>query len=408
MATGRNLRREYTTHVMTYENNNLKHNPGSLYIHNQKRNIKGIDVFANSWLNMDYELQMGTKLDYLFFDSSRTLQASELNLLKSQCEQERTQIYTILMLSLENSRLAGYMLTGNRSMFLETDGSLAWLYSCPRVMSPLHTLNQCYDKIPVFYKGSIQFVDPITRQTLPDALPQNCSDPIKNLFQMDMDEKDSWFSLTPEITHRDRPAIFSPKDISPFTQRQFRETASAGMYTKGELNEFWDSILMSSASKNALQKFTRKLIVPSNAKKGPDGYTYYAPKTDFFVDNMISPQYFESKFIQTFGVVGYWLEKCGLIFAIFLFIKFVIDILVTVIRTLEIHRITGSTVSFGRILLSATYNVFMVSILHSIYSPNLSTDATAPTAIELKEPTEHMYPIISPPQETITNTMSPV
>ena len=54
---------------------------------------------------------------------------------------------------------------------------------------------------------------------------------------------------------------------------------------------------MSSASKNALQDITRNLIVRSNAsaKKGPDGYTYNAPRTDFFVDNMISPNYFENK-----------------------------------------------------------------------------------------------------------------
>ena len=76
-------------------------------------------------------MHMGIKLDYLFLQSSRLLQASEIQLLKNQCEQKRTQILTILMLSLENPRLAGYMLTGNRSMFLETDGSLAWLYQCP-------------------------------------------------------------------------------------------------------------------------------------------------------------------------------------------------------------------------------------------------------------------------------------
>ena len=80
------------------------------------------------YLNMDYELHMGTNLDYPFLQSSRLLQASEMQLLKNQCEQERTQILTILMLSLENPRLAGYMFTGNWSMFLETDGSLAWLY----------------------------------------------------------------------------------------------------------------------------------------------------------------------------------------------------------------------------------------------------------------------------------------
>ena len=77
------------------------------------------------YLNMDYEMHMGTNLESLFFQISRLLQASEIQLLKNQCEQERTKILTILMLFLENPRLAGYLLTGNRSMFLVTDGSLA-------------------------------------------------------------------------------------------------------------------------------------------------------------------------------------------------------------------------------------------------------------------------------------------
>ena len=46
-------------------------------------------------------MNMGTKLDYLFFQSSRLLQASEIQLLKNQCYREQTQILTILMLSLE-------------------------------------------------------------------------------------------------------------------------------------------------------------------------------------------------------------------------------------------------------------------------------------------------------------------
>ena len=128
------------------------------------------------YLNMDYEMHMGTKLDYLFFQSSRLLQESEIQLLKSQFEQERTQILTILMLSLENPRLAGYMLTGNRSLFLETDGSLAWLYHCPLFQSPLHTMNQSYDRIPILYDCQIQFEDPITRQAHPEANIQNCTD----------------------------------------------------------------------------------------------------------------------------------------------------------------------------------------------------------------------------------------
>ena len=155
-----------------------KNDFGQLYAHNPQ--LEGTQLQEaddpNRYLNMDYEMHLGTKIDYLFFQSSRLLQATEIQLLQNQCEQERTQILTNLMLALENHRLAGYMLTGNRSMFLETDGSLAWLYHWPKVHSPLHTMNQCYDKIPILYEGEIRFVDPITRQTYPDAVPQNCSD----------------------------------------------------------------------------------------------------------------------------------------------------------------------------------------------------------------------------------------
>ena len=64
------------------------------------------------------------------------LGGSEIQLLKTLCEQERTKSLTILMPSMENPRLAGYMLTGNRSMLLGTDGSLAWLYHCSLMRCP--------------------------------------------------------------------------------------------------------------------------------------------------------------------------------------------------------------------------------------------------------------------------------
>ena len=70
------------------------------------------------YLNLEYELHHGTKLDYLFFERSNMLEGSGIQLLKNLCEQERTQILTTLMLSMENPRLVDYMLTENPSMFL--------------------------------------------------------------------------------------------------------------------------------------------------------------------------------------------------------------------------------------------------------------------------------------------------
>ena len=121
---------------------------------------------------------------------------------------------------------------------------------------------------------------------------------------------------------------------------------------------------MSSASKIPLRKILLKLIVPSNAKKAPDGYSYYPPRTYFSVDNVIFTNYFVSKFVQTFRTMGFWPEECGIWFAIFLPLKVIMDITVIVIRTLKLHRMAGKYVSFGKVLLSATYNFFMVSILN--------------------------------------------
>ena len=183
MRSGRNLGKERNgaTQLLQYipptENNGF----AQLYAYDPKHTSHKTSE-EDMYLHMEYEMHMGTKLDYLFFRSLRLLEASEIQLLKNQCEQERTQILTILMLSLENPRIAGYMLTGNRSMFLETDGSLAWLYDCPLVHSPFHPMNQCYDRIPILYEGQIQFVDPITRQTHLAAIIQNCTDQIKICF----------------------------------------------------------------------------------------------------------------------------------------------------------------------------------------------------------------------------------
>ena len=323
------------------------------------------------YLNMEYEMHMGTKLDYLFFQSSRLLQASEIQLLKNQCEQERTQILTILLLSLENLRLAAYMLTGNRSIILETDGSLAWLYHCPLVQSPLHTMNQCYDRIPIRYEGQTQFVDPNTRQTHPAANLQNCFDRIQNLFQFDMDQEDSWYTLKPGIVHQDIPAVFGPKDVSPVAVHSFPGSQDAGMYTRCELSSFWDSILFSAASRKAFKKFSQKPNVFSSNQKSQDSFLFYAPRTEFYVDNMISPGYFEDRFMDTFGPVAYVHEHCGIFFSVFLFYKLIIDVVVMVIRHLEITKMTAASLGFGKTVLNASYNTSLMSVLTSINDQRL-------------------------------------
>ena len=132
--------------------------------------INGKWVGAPPWRSVgadeiDYELHLGTKLDYVMYFNTKQLRHSEMTLLQKQCELERTQMLTILMLAMQDTKLDGYMLTGKRSIFLDIDGIVAWLYHCPNFLSPLRVFNKCYDWIPILFERTTKFVDPIIRQT---------------------------------------------------------------------------------------------------------------------------------------------------------------------------------------------------------------------------------------------------
>ena len=142
--------------------------------------------------NIDFEAHLGTKIDYWHFNNLRQLQTSTLELLRNECELGRSTILNTLIISHENPRLAGYTLTRNRSMFIKTNGNVAWLYNCPEFHSALQILSKCYNRIPILFEDEIHFVAPISRQTFTEAEEQLCSDNHSNLFQLDVDDDNSW------------------------------------------------------------------------------------------------------------------------------------------------------------------------------------------------------------------------
>ena len=53
-------------------------------------------------------------------------------------------------------------------------------------------MDTCYDRIPVLYKNKVRFIDPVSRQTFTTAKQQPCNNKQKNLFQLDIENDNSW------------------------------------------------------------------------------------------------------------------------------------------------------------------------------------------------------------------------
>ena len=184
-----------------------------------------------------------------------------------------------------------------------------------------------------------------------------------------MDKEDSWYTLTPGIVHQDKSAVFGPEKVTPMTAQPLTGSQETSKYNRSELRGFWDNILINAASRTALNKFSQNLLIYSTYREGSDGFLYYTPGTEFYVDKMISPEYFKDRFMDTFGPVAYILEHCGTYFSVFLFLKLLIHLVVIIIRHMEIKRMTSASLGFDKTLLSASYNFFLTSVLTSRSNP---------------------------------------
>ena len=92
-----------------------------------------------------------------------------------------------------------------------------------------------------------------------------------------------------------------------------------------------------------------------------------------------------------------------------------------VIRHIEITKMTGASLGFGKTLPSTSYNIFLMSVLTSMYDPRAPTLAAVEEGrktlcnelhdirVDTKKKEEQIYPLMSPSKfnQVVTPT-SPV
>ena len=114
-----------------------------------------------------YDIQLNMKLDYKKSRIFQEMSLPELETLHQLCELERTQILQSLALAVLKIPYAGYLLSGNRSSFIDYEGNILWYYTCTKKLSPLCVFEgkRCYKRIPIFYKNKVYFVDTLSKRT---------------------------------------------------------------------------------------------------------------------------------------------------------------------------------------------------------------------------------------------------
>ena len=84
-----------------------------------------------------YAIHLEIKLDYNISRNFQEMSLSELVTLHQLCELERTQILQSVPLAVLKIPYAGYLLSENRSSFIDYEGNILWYLTCIKKESSL-------------------------------------------------------------------------------------------------------------------------------------------------------------------------------------------------------------------------------------------------------------------------------
>ena len=226
---------------------------------------------SNNFASIDYDAHINTKIDYTINHVFHSMTVQELNTLHTICELERNQLLTILAMSVQIPQLAGFLLTGNRSNFLYVEDSIAWFYDCPHFLSPLYKADRCFDRIPIHFKDTLMYVDPITRQTYDYATPITCDNNPRNNIELDPDSDDQdFYILGREPIKRKPPLMFTPSQNKTTIRPNTFTAQDAGIYSNAELDQFWNRIIFSKHFNSTLQLLGKALSYSFISSNTPD------------------------------------------------------------------------------------------------------------------------------------------
>ncbi len=357
---------------------------------------------------IDFALQHALQLDYIIHSNVQMTRLNHAETIKQLCELERQVKLNTLNLARIDPANAGYILTGNRSKFLETDGALAWLYTCKEMMSPIHGLERCYDKIPVLVAGKTRFIDPVTRRYAdPLAVNEITCEAAKDVpFHADITDPESWYTLTPFPHTSQIPSKFKPGTTANMQPWHTYESGTIGIYNNKDVARMLQKIQMGQRQEGLLKQMTAQLRMELTGESEIDGEKFWNEHITrtMYIDNLISPGYFVDMFKLTFGPVTFFIEKLALYYAFYLFLSSAITCISTALRTYQISEFTRNSTQVGKAVIHGLFGILPIKeIFQHLDMTNTSTNGNNSNF----HGSDDSFRPPSPPNDNNTSTHKP-
>ena len=336
------------------------------------------------FVNKKTHLYMKMDLYIINIYSRISLQAAEFY--SQICEQTRNIRQLTLTQVQKNTPLLGYILTGDRSIFVKQEGvNVTKKYKCGKKSSPLYVpqTRECYDKTPILYKNRIQYVHQLTRQTYLWAKKVPCSH--SNFDQL--------ISIDTEGTARYRVTPYPVKVETILNTIPPEEIVLDNMFSKASLIEsgkYNKEQLIQERKRDLLHEYMRDREKPlqeatsANAQKlleleqlgllqtykdyeqslkwlrdlNINGYNFQIDQPSVNWKEIFDGAWPKEQILTIFGWPWYVLEKRAIIYAMISMILFITNLIIKFYNAFALHKAIGKQASITKILLTGLFGIF--------------------------------------------------
>ena len=259
------------------------------------------------------------------------------------------------------------------------------MYRCAKKVSQLWVPDDktCYDKIPILYKGVVQYVHQLTRKTYAWAkkVPYSHNN-FEQLISIDI-KGTVRYRLTPfpikveTILH-----TISPEEIRVDNLFRRASLIENGIFSKKQLIKererdlFREYIrdraepLHEATSANAQKLLELDQLGPLDAYKryeislkrlkdlNINGYNFQIDQPTINWKEIFDGKWLKDQIITVFGWPWYILEKIAILYAMVNFLLFLFNVVIKFYNAFAIHKAFVKQVSLTRILLSGVFGIF--------------------------------------------------
>ena len=340
------------------------------------------------------ETHLNMKMDLYMSNIYSRISLQAIEFYSQICEQTRNLRQLTLTQVQKNTPLLGYILTGDRSIFVKQEGvNVMKMYKCAKKSSPLYVpqIRECYDKIPILYKNRVQYVHQLTRQTYLWAKTVPCSH--SNFDQL--------ISIDTEGTARYRVTPYPVKVETILNTISPEEIVLDNMFSKASLIEsgiYSKEQLIQERKRDLLHEYMRDREKPlqeatsANAQKlleleqlgllqtyknyeqslkwlkdlNINGYNFQIDQPSVNWKEIFDGEWLKDQILSIFGWPWYILEKMAIIYAMISMILFTTNLVIKFYNAFAIHKAIGKQASITKILLTGIFGIFSQTLTQLI------------------------------------------